>query len=166
MRRAADAGMGPGRYPLTGSATPTDAAMHSGAGRVRLRMRPMSRAERGLVAPTVSLGDLLSGSGPRVSSSTGTRFGSPNPWPSEAKGGGPKGGGRRRRRDLVAGREPDRLRAIRERADEQPEYDDSDLWVMRADGSGQHRILEAERPLDVLPVASAGDDLGPGGPGG
>lgn len=46
------------------------------------------------------------------------------------------------------------------------EYDDSDLWVMRADGSGQHRILEAERPLDVLPVASAGDDLGPGGPGG
>jgi len=67
VRRAADAGTGPGRYLLTGSAAPSSAAVHSGAGRiVRLRMRPMSLAERGLVAPTVSLGALLTGDRPRV----------------------------------------------------------------------------------------------------
>ena len=67
VRRAADAGAAPGRYLLAGSATPTDAPVHSGAGRiVRLRMRPMSLAERGLVAPTVALADLLSGEKPRV----------------------------------------------------------------------------------------------------
>lgn len=67
VRRAADAGVGPGRYLLTGSATPIDAVVHSGAGRiVRLRMRPMSLAERGLVDPTVSLTDLLSGKRSRV----------------------------------------------------------------------------------------------------
>ena len=67
VRRAADAGAAPGRYLLAGSATPTDAPVHSGAGRiVRLRMRPMSLAERGLVAPTVALADLLSGEKARV----------------------------------------------------------------------------------------------------
>lgn len=67
VRRRADVGLGPGRYLLTGSATPLDAAVHSGAGRIiRLRMRPMSLAERGLVEPTVSLEALLSGHRPRV----------------------------------------------------------------------------------------------------
>lgn len=67
VRRAADDEAGPGRFLLTGSATPTDAAVHSGAGRiVRIRMRPMSLAERGLVAPTVSLADLLAGARPLV----------------------------------------------------------------------------------------------------
>jgi predicted AAA+ superfamily ATPase len=62
VRRAADAGAAPGRYLLTGSARPAGSEVHSGAGRiVRLRMRPMSLAERGLIAPTVSLDDLLSG---------------------------------------------------------------------------------------------------------
>jgi predicted AAA+ superfamily ATPase len=68
VRRAVDDGARPGRFLLTGSATPAEAAVHSGAGRiVRLRMRPMSLAERGLVTPAVSLGALLSGSRPRVS---------------------------------------------------------------------------------------------------
>lgn len=67
VRRAVDDGAGPGSFVLTGSATPPDAAIHSGAGRiVRLRMRPMSLAERGLVAPTVSLRDLLTGARPRL----------------------------------------------------------------------------------------------------
>jgi predicted AAA+ superfamily ATPase len=67
VRRAVDAGAAPGSFLLTGSAAPTSAPMHTGAGRiVRVRMRPMSLAERGLVAPTVSLGDLLSGDRPAV----------------------------------------------------------------------------------------------------
>ncbi len=67
VRRAADAEVGPGRFLLTGSATPVDAAIHSGAGRiVRVRLRPMSLAERRLVAPTVSLQELLSGSRARI----------------------------------------------------------------------------------------------------
>jgi predicted AAA+ superfamily ATPase len=62
VRRAVDAGAEPGRYLLTGSATPVNAPTHSGAGRiVQLRMRPMSLAERGLLSPTVSLGDVLTG---------------------------------------------------------------------------------------------------------
>ena len=41
---------------------PHHRSTHTGAGRiVRLRLRPMSLAERGLVEPTVSLADLLSG---------------------------------------------------------------------------------------------------------
>jgi len=67
VRRRADSGVGPGRYLLTGSATPIGADVHSGAGRrLRPRVRPMSLAERGIVAPTVSLGDLLSGNRPEV----------------------------------------------------------------------------------------------------
>lgn len=59
VRRAVDRGAPPGSYLLTGSATPTERT-HSGAGRiVRLRMRPMSMDERGLVEPTVSFGELL-----------------------------------------------------------------------------------------------------------
>jgi predicted AAA+ superfamily ATPase len=68
VRRAIDAGASAGRYILTGSASPSGAGTHSGAGRiVSLRMRPMSLAERlDDVAPTLSLADLLSGSRPAV----------------------------------------------------------------------------------------------------
>ena len=60
VRRAVDTDSSPGRFLLTGSATPTEAPTHTGAGRlVRVRMRPMSLAERRLVTPTVSLTDLL-----------------------------------------------------------------------------------------------------------
>ncbi|CAL8967725.1 putative protein [Cellulomonas sp. T2.31MG-18] len=62
VRRAVDGGAPPGSFLLTGSATPTSAPTHTGAGRiVRVRMRPMSLAERGLVEPAVSLASLLSG---------------------------------------------------------------------------------------------------------
>lgn len=63
VRRRVDTGAPPGRFLLTGSATPVDAAgTHSGAGRIlSLRMRPMGLHERGLVTPSVSLSDLLSG---------------------------------------------------------------------------------------------------------
>ncbi len=63
VRRQVDNGAPPGRFLLTGSATPVDAAgTHSGAGRIlSLRMRPMGLHERGPVAPTVSLVALLAG---------------------------------------------------------------------------------------------------------
>lgn len=67
VRRAVDADYAPGRFILTGSATPTDAPTHTGAGRiVTVRMRPLSLAERGLCQPSVSLGELLSGRHPAV----------------------------------------------------------------------------------------------------
>lgn len=50
------------RYLLTGSSRPSSGPTHSGAGRiVDVRMRPMSLAERGVDAPTVSMAALLSG---------------------------------------------------------------------------------------------------------
>jgi predicted AAA+ superfamily ATPase len=62
VRRAVDEDGSPNRFLLTGSANPDAPATHSGAGRiVRLRMRPMSIAERGISGPTVSLGQLLRG---------------------------------------------------------------------------------------------------------
>lgn len=62
VRRQVDAGAGPGRYVLTGSAAPVEVPTHSGAGRiVQVRMRPLSLAERGIAKPTVSLNALLSG---------------------------------------------------------------------------------------------------------
>lgn len=62
VRRAVDADPRPGRFLLTGSAAPESPETHSGAGRiVRLRLRPMSLAERGLDPPTVRLRDLLNG---------------------------------------------------------------------------------------------------------
>lgn len=72
VRRQVDAGASPGRFLLTGSATPVDAGgTHSGAGRiVSLRMRPMGLHERGLVSPAVSLSALLRGDSPAVSGST------------------------------------------------------------------------------------------------
>lgn len=63
VRRQVDAGARPGRFLLTGSATPVDAhGTHSGAGRIlSLRMRPMALHERGSTSPTVSLRALLRG---------------------------------------------------------------------------------------------------------
>lgn len=62
VRRAVDARSGPGRFLLTGSASPQTPATHSGAGRiVSVRMRPLTLPERGLETPTVSLAALLAG---------------------------------------------------------------------------------------------------------
>jgi uncharacterized protein len=62
VRRAVDEGAPPGSFLLTGSASPTDPPTHSGAGRiVRVRLRPMTLAERGVGLPTVSLAGLLEG---------------------------------------------------------------------------------------------------------
>jgi predicted AAA+ superfamily ATPase len=65
-RRAVDRDARPGRFILTGSATPSE-PVHSGAGRiVRLRMRPMGLTERGLEQPTVSIAELLAGGQPPI----------------------------------------------------------------------------------------------------
>ncbi|MDO4242032.1 MAG: ATP-binding protein [Microbacteriaceae bacterium] len=63
VRRQVDFGAPPGRFILTGSATPVNAAgTHSGAGRiVSLRMRPMALHERGIVTPTISFEKVLNG---------------------------------------------------------------------------------------------------------
>jgi predicted AAA+ superfamily ATPase len=62
VRRAVDDGAAPGSFLLTGSATPPDAPVHSGAARIdRLRLRPLSLVERQLAPPTVSLASLLAG---------------------------------------------------------------------------------------------------------
>jgi hypothetical protein len=62
VRRAVDADAAPGRFLITGSASPDTPSTHSGAGRiVRLRLRPMSLAERGMAEPVVSLRELLAG---------------------------------------------------------------------------------------------------------
>jgi predicted AAA+ superfamily ATPase len=71
VRRAVDAGAPPGSFLLTGSASPKDPPTHSGAGRiVRVRLRPMSLAERVVEIPTVSLSQLLSGDRAPVSGRT------------------------------------------------------------------------------------------------
>lgn len=63
VRRAVDRNREPNQYLLTGSASPTTAPTHSGAGRiVTLRMRPLTLFERGVGEPTVSLRTLLEGS--------------------------------------------------------------------------------------------------------
>lgn len=63
VRRAVDDDPTGGQFLLTGTVSPRDGAVqHSGAGRIgRLRMRPMTLSERGLIAPTVSLGGVLRG---------------------------------------------------------------------------------------------------------
>lgn len=62
VRRSVDADRSPGRFILTGSANPRGTTIHSGAGRiVRMRMRPLSLAERQRENPTVSLSSLLAG---------------------------------------------------------------------------------------------------------
>lgn len=64
VRRAVDADPSPGRFILTGSASPQSPGTHSGAGRIlALRMRPLTLAERGIGTPTVSLAALLDGPG-------------------------------------------------------------------------------------------------------
>jgi len=68
VRRLVDDEGVPGRFLLTGSATPApDVPLHSGAGRiVTLRMRPFAITERSMAEPTVSLRDLLSGTRPDI----------------------------------------------------------------------------------------------------
>ncbi|WP_445147732.1 ATP-binding protein [Baekduia sp. Peel2402] len=71
IRNADDRGAAPGSYLLTGSADPRDAPAHTGAGRiVRLRMRPLSLAERLDASPTVSLAALLDGDLPPLDGET------------------------------------------------------------------------------------------------
>jgi len=74
VRRSVDRSPTGGRFLLTGSATPSDASTHSGAGRiVRLRMRPLSLAERGLPdAASVSVAELLRGRGPAIEGTAAT----------------------------------------------------------------------------------------------
>ncbi|MGH2944795.1 MAG: ATP-binding protein [Solirubrobacteraceae bacterium] len=75
VRRAVDDGAPAGRFLLTGSALPAELSTHSGAARiVTLQMRPMSLAERGVAAPTVSLATLLSGSRAAVDGHTDLRL--------------------------------------------------------------------------------------------
>ena len=62
LKSAVDEDFSGGQYLLTGSLP--SAETHSGAGRITsIRMRPLSIAERDLDQPTVSLKDLLEGSG-------------------------------------------------------------------------------------------------------
>ena len=62
VRRAVDEDPTPNQFLITGSATPTSLPMHSGAGRiVRLRLRPLSLAERDIQSPSVSLRRLMAG---------------------------------------------------------------------------------------------------------
>jgi uncharacterized protein len=71
VRRAVDAGGGPGRFLLTGSASPDGAGRHSGAGRIpTIRMRPLSLTERTGGAASVSLSQLLAGGRPDLSGET------------------------------------------------------------------------------------------------
>lgn len=67
VRRAVDEGAPPGTFLLAGSASPVDPPAHTGAGRiVRVRMRPLSLAERGIAHGSVSLGALLEGKRPTI----------------------------------------------------------------------------------------------------
>lgn len=68
VRRAVDSGATPGRYLLTGSASPDGTGTHSGAGRIAsIRMRPMSLIERTGADGSVSLRRLLEGGRPKLS---------------------------------------------------------------------------------------------------
>jgi uncharacterized protein len=68
VRRSIDENRTAGRFLLTGSAAPSTPPTHSGAARiVRLRLRPLSLAERGLLdRPTVSLREVLNGDNPAI----------------------------------------------------------------------------------------------------
>jgi uncharacterized protein len=71
IRREVDANHRPGRFLLTGSASPLEQPTHSGAGRiVTVRMRPMTLFERGVASPSVSLAALLSGTRPAIQGET------------------------------------------------------------------------------------------------
>lgn len=68
VRKAVDDDGAGGQFLLAGSAgVAPGVRIHSGAGRiVSIAMRPLSLAERGLVEPTVSLAELLSGTEPSI----------------------------------------------------------------------------------------------------
>lgn len=71
VRRSVDRNAYPGRFLLTGSASPAIPPTHSGAGRIAtVRMRPLSLNERGVGKPTVSLRQLLHGNRPRLKGRT------------------------------------------------------------------------------------------------
>lgn len=73
VRRQVDAGAPPGRFLLTGSATPRAGIdTHSGAGRIlSMRMRPLTMYERsGAETPTVSLQRLLAGTADEIQGRT------------------------------------------------------------------------------------------------
>ena len=71
VRAAVDRDPKPGRFILAGSAAPTKPPSHSGAGRiVRLRMRPLSLAERGIAQPTVSLATLFRSASAKITGHT------------------------------------------------------------------------------------------------
>jgi len=71
VRRAVDLDSSPNRFLLAGSATPTSAPTHSGAGRiVTVRMRPLALSERGLGEATISLQSLLAGNRPPIAGKT------------------------------------------------------------------------------------------------
>ena len=79
VRRAVDDDPLPGRFILTGSASPLTPPTHSGAGRiVSVRMRPLSLYERSDApvwsSPTVSLAALLNGRRPDVNGQTSARL--------------------------------------------------------------------------------------------
>jgi hypothetical protein len=75
VRRAVDEGAPPGSYLLTGSASPAAPPTHSGAGRiVRVRLRPMTLAERGVQTPTVSLKQLFDGERAPIAGRTDVRL--------------------------------------------------------------------------------------------
>jgi uncharacterized protein len=72
VRRSVDRDASPGRFLLTGSASPVTAPTHSGAGRiVRVRMRPMSLAERLPSQAAVSMRALLADGKGILDGSTG-----------------------------------------------------------------------------------------------
>ena len=73
VRRAVDADNRPGRFILTGSASPRTPAAHSGAGRiVATRLRPLTLAERWPDRPaTVSLARLLRDGAAAIEGTTG-----------------------------------------------------------------------------------------------
>lgn len=71
VRRSVDDDPSPSQFLLTGSATPRDPGTHSGAGRiVRLRMRPLTLAERAELEPSVSLAALLRGQKDAITGNT------------------------------------------------------------------------------------------------
>lgn len=71
VRRSVDANSAPNQFLLTGSASPSVAPTHSGAGRmVTIRMRPLALSERKIAEPSVSLTDLLRGQRQNVSGDT------------------------------------------------------------------------------------------------
>lgn len=71
VRRAVDKDATPNRFLLAGSAAPTVAPTHSGAGRVvTVRMRPLALSERALGTPKVSVRNLLTGSRPPITGRT------------------------------------------------------------------------------------------------